>query len=463
MDEHPPRRMTMMSESSSTIARPDTGLSLIGMLTPIDRTMHPSQERIDDELTIGRGKARDGIQLTLNDQNASRRHAIIRRIGSRFLLEDLGSSNGTFLNDVPIRWAQIHDGDKIRCGRTTFYFDHTYEFAVHQPSDEGPISINDGLISQTGQEVMTVRFWGTRGSLPTPGSPTRKFGGNTTCAEVRYGDTLIVIDAGSGIRELSRAWGAEFHAQSLDINLLLTHLHWDHIQGFPFFLPAYQESNQIHIYGPPSKAENIQALLKGQMQGTFFPIPFSAMTARLDFSAAEQTFTIGDIHIETFPLPHPGGSLGYRFTAGDSVFVFATDSELDQVALNRDELKLNHFASRQYDPVLTEWMRGADLLVIDCQYTDDEYLGKIGWGHNSISTIVDLCQQVHPRKIGLTHHDPMSTDPMVTGRVDVARNRLAENGVEDVLVFGVREQLCMDVSTSVMPIAAKDESDVTLR
>lgn len=464
MGETVPRRMTMAGEVLTRFTRPKTGLSLVGVLSPVDTSQYPSQVRIEKSLLIGRGRGRDGIDLSLADDNASRCHARIRRTGNRFLIEDLGSSNGTFVDGMPVRWAQIHDGDKIRIGRTMFYFDHCFEFERDTPA-KVPASEVPAKKPSPHDAHLSVRFWGTRGSLPTPGSSTQKYGGNTTCVEVRYGDAIVVIDAGSGIREMSRAWADEFADRPLEASLLFTHLHWDHIQGFPFFAAAYAPQNSIHIYGPQGKTGNIRDLLSGQMQRAYFPVPFSELRAGLDFSVAEQKFSVGEIQIETFGLPHPGGSLGYRFTAGDSVFVFATDSELDQIATNQDELKVNHFASRKYPSQLTDWMSDADLLVIDCQYTDDEYLGKIGWGHNSITTVVDLCDQVRPKKVGLFHHDPMSTDSMVTKRIGLVADRLADRGIHDILVFGAREQLCVNVKTAQIVVSPDSlvDSDVTLK
>ena len=453
MAEFQSAKVTQPAAAMTQFGRPASGLSVVGVLTPTDPSSYGTQIRIErDELVIGRGSRLDGIDLPLADENASRRHARIRRVDDHFVIEDLGSSNGTFVDGIPVRWALIHDGDKIRVGRSVFYFDQVFEFGeesehetLQESSSRRPIPGNK---TRSDKDAMSVRFWGTRGSLPTPGSATSKYGGNTTCVEVRFGDAIIVLDAGSGIREMSRSWLDEFSGDPVHASLLLTHLHWDHIQGFPFFAAAYQPGNKIDIYGAHREAGSTEELLGGQMQGAYFPIPLSAMQAKLEYIRTTPDFSIGDVEIQTFGLPHPGGCLGYRFTAGGSVFVFATDCELDQIALNRNELTDNRSAPRQYDPAVTKWMEAADLLVVDCQYTDEEYRGKIGWGHNSIKTVVDLCGQVRPKKLGLIHHDPMSTDAMVTQRVHHTAQLLADRGVEDTLVFGAREQLCLNVTSS---------------
>mgnify|MGYP000122276781 CR=1 FL=1 len=300
---------------------------------------------------------------------------------------------------------------------------------------------------------MTVCFWGTRGSIPTPGPKTAKYGGNTTCLEVRHCGSRIVVDAGSGIRELDNAWRSESKDARINATLLFTHLHQDHIQGFPFFSAAYDSQNSFVIYGPGSNSQAIGDLLGQQMQKEFFPVPLSAMRANLDFRNAIDRFQIDAVTVRTLPLPHKGGCLSYRLEAGDAVFIMATDSELDQAANNKQQLETDFSAQRIYDDTLLEFFRGAGLLVIDCQYTDEEYRERAGWGHNSITTVVDLCQQVRPEKVALFHHDPESSDAKVAEFVAEVRRRLSERGIssQDVFVFAAREQMTVRVSDKSRP------------
>lgn len=285
---------------------------------------------------------------------------------------------------------------------------------------------------------LTVQFWGTRGSIPTPGGNTQKYGGNTTCIELRYEDTLLVFDAGSGIRELGTSWLNEFGGKAVDAAIVFTHLHWDHIQGFPFFSCGYIPDNTFTIWGERRESTGVEQLLSGQMTGDYFPIELSAMQAKLNFETVDGPFEVGPMKIRPFPLPHPGGSLGYRVEAGDSVFVLATDSEFDQIAINRDEITANHLAKRQFPDDLLEFLSGANLIVIDTQYTDAVYQQRVGWGHNSIATVVDLCTQVKPDMVALFHHDPQSTDQMVSKMSDDAARRLQRGG-SNTLVFSARE------------------------
>jgi phosphoribosyl 1,2-cyclic phosphodiesterase len=295
---------------------------------------------------------------------------------------------------------------------------------------------------------MTVRFWGTRGSIPTPGRKTEKYGGNTTCLEVRSGDTILILDAGSGIRELGEAWMREFAGRSVRASLLFTHLHWDHIQGFPFFTPAYITGNSFTVYGEDRAAGGIREMLGGQMQGDYFPVPLTAMRAQMDYRATahNKAFEIDDVRILPFRLPHPGHSLGFRIETNESVFVLATDSELDQVAQNADEVQANVELPREYDPAFLEFFRDADLLVIDAQYTDQEFESRRGWGHNPVATVVDLCTQVKPKMCALFHHDPQHTDEQVRALVSDAFGRLEQRGVRDMLIFAAREGVMMQVN-----------------
>jgi phosphoribosyl 1,2-cyclic phosphodiesterase len=263
---------------------------------------------------------------------------------------------------------------------------------------------------------ISLRFWGTRGSIPSPGPQTVRYGGNTTCFEIGCGETVVVIDAGTGIRQLGPALSQRF-GQGLHLHLLFTHTHWDHIQGLPFFSPAYDKSNRVDIYG----SRDLRRKLEGQMQPDYFPIPFSTMAARISFREAPREFPLGSMQVRTTSLPHPGGCLGYRFETATSKLVIATDCELASLT-NDDHLP---------------FFERADAIVIDCQYSDAEYAQKKGWGHNSVSAVVDLCRRVQPGMLLLTHHDPESNDSKIDQLVADAARQLRD---PDCQVIGACEQ-----------------------
>jgi phosphoribosyl 1,2-cyclic phosphodiesterase len=223
----------------------------------------------------------------------------------------------------------------------------------------------------------TVRFWGVRGSVANGGVEFAGIGGNTSCVEVRAGDELIILDSGTGVRALGQTLPRGARA-----TFLFSHLHWDHIQGFPFFTPAYVPGNAFTLYGPGESRADLLAALSRQMQPPNFPVTLEAMGADLDFRnvRAGDALDLGPARVQVAALNHPQGCLGYRISVGGSSVVYATDTE--------------HPAPGVIAPALLDLSRGADLLICDSQYTDDEYEGrsgppKKGWGH---STIREACR-----------------------------------------------------------------------
>lgn len=288
-----------------------------------------------------------------------------------------------------------------------------------------------------------VRFWGVRGSIPTPGPRTRRYGGNTSCVEVRVGDTLMVFDAGTGMRELG-VHLLKARLKELTVHLFLSHPHWDHIQGFPFFGPAYVNSTTMYVYGPKGDEKNYQ-LLSGQMANAYFPVKFSDLGAKIVARSFNgEVVKAGDVKVKCFGQKHPGGSVGFRVESGDRSVVFATDSELDQMLIDPNIVKTDPEALRELPDELVNAVRGADLLIADAQYTDQEYLTKVGWGHPRATTVVDLAVQAGVKQLALTHHDPMHSDRDVDLIVLECQERAESLGVE-LEVFGAREGITLKV------------------
>jgi phosphoribosyl 1,2-cyclic phosphodiesterase len=282
---------------------------------------------------------------------------------------------------------------------------------------------------------MFVRFWGVRGSIPTPGPRTRRYGGNTSCVEIRHEDTLLVCDAGTGLRELGVHLVRKHGDSPLTIHLFLSHPHWDHIQGFPFFGPAYRTNVTIYIYCPENDDRNYR-LLSGQMQNAYFPVGFSDLGAKVvprHFVGDE--VTIDDVRVRQFSQRHPGGSLGFRFEANQQSVVYATDAELDASLLSEPSPPN---ARRRFPHELVDAAARADLLIGDAQYFDDEYEKKVGWGHPRATTLVDFAAQAGVRRLALYHHDPMHSDREVDTKVMMCVERAHLLG-SDVEVFGARE------------------------
>jgi phosphoribosyl 1,2-cyclic phosphodiesterase len=293
-------------------------------------------------------------------------------------------------------------------------------------------------------EPVFVRFWGTRGSIPTPGHKTRRYGGNTSCVEIRVGELLLICDGGTGLREL----GLDLLARgkpNVEAHLFFSHMHWDHIQGFPFFVPAYSPANSLYVYELSPSDDRVQRLLHGQMRSEYFPVTFTDLGARIVGRHFERQLTeFGGIRVRSLQQTHPGISYAYAFEIGAHKIVYATDSELDLILLDPALPLRDPEALRQLPESLVEFCRDADLLIADGQYTDEEYPLKTGWGHARASTVVDLALQARVKRCAIFHHDPMHTDDLVDHKIRTAEARVARAGSQ-CQVFGAREGLVLKI------------------
>jgi CheY-like chemotaxis protein/phosphoribosyl 1,2-cyclic phosphodiesterase len=285
---------------------------------------------------------------------------------------------------------------------------------------------------------MRVRFWGTRGSLPKPGPTTLRYGGNTSCVEVRTADgTLIVLDCGTGAHGLGLAL-CESAAQPVRGHLLITHTHWDHIQGFPFFAPLFARGNEWDIYAPGGLGQQLEATLAGQMEYTYFPVTLSQCGAAIRFhDLSEQGFEIGHVRITPRYLNHPALALGYRLETDGAVLVYAVDHEphardrAGPAAAARDGSPVHREDQRH-----VEWLAGADLVIHDAQYTVEEYPQRTNWGHTPAEWAVDYALAARAKRLALFHHDPQREDGALDSLVDACRQRAAGGGLD---VFAAAE------------------------
>jgi phosphoribosyl 1,2-cyclic phosphodiesterase len=258
-----------------------------------------------------------------------------------------------------------------------------------------------------------VTFWGTRGSVSTPGRITEKYGGNTPCVTISHGDTLVILDAGTGIRN----FGIELLEQTngkedpLTLHLFLTHTHWDHIQGLPFFQPAYSQSTRMMIYGSSKKERFLASVLKGQMDYEYFPVSMSALTAEIHIQEmSEERIQLGPIVIDwEEQLYHPAGSVRYSFNVCGKRIVFATDVELDLIFGEGRKTQEEKMHGEQY----LRFIHGVDLLIADGQFTEEEYSGRVGWGHSSIPVVLDAASRAEVKQLAIFHHDPQHSDTLL--------------------------------------------------
>jgi CheY-like chemotaxis protein/phosphoribosyl 1,2-cyclic phosphodiesterase len=274
---------------------------------------------------------------------------------------------------------------------------------------------------------MIVRFWGTRGSLAKPGPTTLRYGGNTSCVELRSADgTLIVLDCGTGAHGLGHhlMTGGE---PRRDGHLMITHTHWDHIQGFPFFAPLFAPGNSWDIYAPGAIGQQLERALAGQMEYQYFPVTLAQLGATTRYhDLAEGRFTVGGVRVVTQYLNHPALALGYRLEAGGAVVVYSVDHEPhapDPAARRTDGPPMHHEDRRH-----VEFLAGADLVIHDAQYTLEEYPQKIGWGHTPAEWAVDYAVAAGAHRLALFHHDPLRSDEALDRLVEICRRRAGAAG-----------------------------------
>jgi phosphoribosyl 1,2-cyclic phosphodiesterase len=260
-----------------------------------------------------------------------------------------------------------------------------------------------------GGKAISVRFWGVRGSLATPGPATLRTGGNTSCVEVRCGGELIIFDMGTGLKPLGNSLRKQGPVRA---NLFVSHYHWDHIVGLPFFGPAYDPRSELTIHGATRKGRDVRQILAGQMIDPYFPVDLGIFNARLRFVPLQDGghANLGEVRVYAFELNHPGGALGYRVECGDKALVYATDFEHGTGADDR----------------LVEVSRGADLMIFDAQYTPSEYeapppQGRKGWGHSTYEMGATLARLAGVKQLALFHHEPERDDEGIEEIAGLAR------------------------------------------
>lgn len=263
---------------------------------------------------------------------------------------------------------------------------------------------------------MKITFWGTRGSIAAPGRDTVVYGGNTTCVEVALScGRTVVIDAGTGMRNLGDALLKRDGL--VDLHLLMTHVHWDHLQGFPFFGPLYDPSTHVVVDGCRRALESLKRIFSTNLVDGVWPIRFEDLKAAIEPESRllNGVLELDDTLVESHPLQHPQGGFGFKFTEGDRVFVFLTDNEL---------LREGWEGSSYADFV--RFCKGADVLVHDCQYLPEEMAMRRGWGHSDLASVTDLAMEAGVKRLFLFHHDPWRTDDEVAEMVGRGQEMVRE-------------------------------------
>jgi phosphoribosyl 1,2-cyclic phosphodiesterase len=336
----------------------------------------------------------------------------------------------------------------------------------HPPAPPAP-GADSGSAARPGEGLLRLRFWGVRGSVPAPGAETARYGGNTACVTLEWpgataktqpgaepvaesvaASTLFILDAGTGIRILGLEL-LRLKRLPLRAHLFLSHSHWDHIQGFPFFAPAFVPGNNIVVHGAGGTDAELAHVLSGQMLHRYFPVSLSELGAQITFQhIATGEHHIADARVRVASLHHPGGAAGYRFEVGGRTIAYCTDTEpIDAPGAQTGAAAgsaTGHTAARQpLDPRVVDLARGADVLIHDAQYTDAEYPSKVGWGHSTASFAVRTALAAGVARLVLFHHDPMHDDVQLDAILAEARalaaREAAASGAPLCIVDAARE------------------------
>lgn len=267
-----------------------------------------------------------------------------------------------------------------------------------------------------------VQFWGTRGSCATSGTKTVRYGGNTPCTEIRIGGVPLIIDCGTGLRELGVKLTQEFSGRPIEGHIFVGHTHWDHIQGFPFFTPLYNPRNKFDVYSLHGANSSLRSIFGESMALDYFPIPLSSLACKLNFIEMVGSVDIGVAKVSFQHLNHPGVCIGFRIETQGKVITYLSDHE-DFGRLGGDSEM-----SRRYDAAILDFARGSDLLIRDSQYTEEEYATRKGWGHSSYGDVARFAVAAGVKLLALFHHDPSHTDEMMDANVKSCRAIIAQAG-----------------------------------
>jgi len=287
-------------------------------------------------------------------------------------------------------------------------------------------STDEAYLPEIGPGHCFFRLWGTRGSLPVSGQSYVRHGGNTSCVEIGSGDSCLIVDAGTGIRELGLKLAREGPRR---LHILISHTHWDHIQGFPFFAPAYIPGFELVFHGASSFKKDLQSVFSGQLDRDYFPVQFEDMRAKIEFQVLEDPMlTIDGIQVAWEYTHHPSATVGFKFALGGKTLAYVSDNEflygyLDAphgITLDNDILTPHRR--------LVDFLSGVDTLLAEAQYSNEEYQHKIGWGHSSLSNACLLARLAHVRRWIVTHHDPIHSDDFLDHKLNVTKEVMRSLG-----------------------------------
>lgn len=295
------------------------------------------------------------------------------------------------------------------------------------------------------------KFWGVRGSIPSPGPGTVWFGGNTSCLEVRAGGEIIILDAGTGLRPLGLALMKEFKDRPFNLTLLLTHTHWDHIQGLPFFRPIYKPQCRLRILGYEGARKGLVNILSSQMESPYFPVLFDELPGNIQIEELKNLeFMVGPVRVQARFANHPGICVGYRIFTHDGSVAFFPDNEphtrLHKPLPNQTaDSQAAHEHALAQEEKMVEFIRGVDALILDSQFDAEEYKSHVGWGHGCVDYAVTLALKAGVKKLFLFHHDPDHDDAKIESMIAQARQLVTEQKAS-LQVDAAREGMVVELA-----------------
>ena len=288
--------------------------------------------------------------------------------------------------------------------------------------------------------AVRVRFWGVRGSIAAPGPETLRYGGNTPCVTIERGRDMLILDAGTGLRKLGVCLQAEAKGQAQHLWMLITHTHWDHIQGFPFFVPAYIPGNRLDVFGPPSVEKPLEKVLRGQMDPAYFPVALGDMAADIHVhEIRDPVQQVGPFKVRAMYVNHPGITMAYRIDIDGTIVTYATDTEPYRYLLtgrHDPDHELAEYGGRR-DQELVSFAQDADLYIADSQYSPEEYEKKRGWGHTCYVDAIEVALTAGARRVALFSHDPMHDDEMIDAKLERSRRLVQERKGELEVIAAV--------------------------
>ncbi len=340
------------------------------------------------------------------------------RLDGYALIKELGEIDGLDNTRFIVLSSKSYEFDKKQA------FEHGAHGFIEKSSDRDSLSAQ---IKEVIDNKIQVGFWGVRGTLPRPGEDSIRYGGNTNCISITFPrGQMFVFDAGSGIKQLSNHLMAD-GKKSINAKIFISHPHWDHINALPFFVPLYVPGNEFEIIGARHGSLSMREVASAQMDGVYFPITLKEFGARVYFrDIGEETLDIDGVSVSSMLLSHPGICLGYRIDYDGRSVCYITDNEL----FLSDSDQFNP----AYEKKLQDFCRGADLLITDSTYTDEEYKTKIGWGHSCLSKVAEYADRAEVKTLCLFHHDPDQNDTDIDLKLDLTKKVLEDRGSDVVCV-----------------------------